>query len=413
MHDRNYLFRKADWFSVDQHQRQELMKEIESINGDRLLNTSIDDLCNYFEKKYQINVPTLLNDNIVADQHEIKIDVSGDLSRYFSNPGQPFYMNGTAIEVTVPFEGDAEVFKIQPTSYSLNPPQAEIRDNHLIIKIQGTDLTADRVRNEITNTVSSIEGYLSTLRSDTHSFNTQIQPVARASIEHRRNKLLKDRNLLHDLGFNIKERTGETKTFTAPEVRRKIAPTLPSASTAPYKPEPTLANADYEYILKVIQNMVQVMERSPSAFTTMDEESIRSHFLVQLNGHFEGQATGETFNYQGKTDILIRSEGKNIFIGECKFWAGSKKLIETIDQMLSYSSWRDTKVAILIFNRNKDFSKVLDSIHDTAKTHANFKHEDKSTCETIFRYVFAHNEDKNRELNLSIMAFNIPTKIDI
>jgi hypothetical protein len=408
MHDRNYLFRKADWFSVDQHQRQELMKEIESINGDRLLNTSIDDLCNYFEKKYQINVPTLLNDNIVADQHEIKIDVSGDLSRYFSNPGQPFYMNGTAIEVTVPFEGDAEVFKIQPTSYSLNPPQAEIRDNHLIIKIQGTDLTADRVRNEITNTVSSIEGYLSTLRSDTHSFNTQIQPVARASIEHRRNKLLKDRNLLHDLGFNIKERTGETKTFTAPEVRRKIAPTLPSASTAPYKPEPTLANADYEYILKVIQNMVQVMERSPSAFTTMDEESIRSHFLVQLNGHFEGQATGETFNYQGKTDILIRSEGKNIFIGECKFWSGPKKLIETIDQLLGYSSWRDTKVAIIVFNRKKDFTKVLESIQVTSETHSNYKRQLESKSETIFRYIFAHKDDQNRELFLTIMAFDVP-----
>lgn len=408
MHDRNYLFRKADWFSVDQHQRQELMKEIESINGDRLLNTSIDDLCNYFEKKYQINVPTLLKDNIVADQHEIKIDVSGDLSRYFSNPGQPFYMNGTAIEVTVPFEGDAEVFKIQPTSYSLNPPQAEIRDNHLIIKIQGTDLTADRVRNEITNTVSSIEGYLSTLRSDTHSFNTQIQPVARASIEHRRNKLLKDRNLLHDLGFNIKERTGETKTFTAPEVRRKIAPTLPSASTAPYKPEPTLANADYEHILKVIQNMVQVMERSPSAFTTMDEESIRSHFLVQLNGHFEGQATGETFNYQGKTDILIRSEGKNIFIGECKFWSGPKKLIETIDQLLGYSSWRDTKVAIIVFNRKKDFTKVLESIQVTSETHSNYKRQLESKSETIFRYIFAHKDDQNRELFLTIMAFDVP-----
>ena len=56
--------------------------------------------------------------------------------------------------------------------------------------------------------------------------------------------------------------------------------------------------------------MAQVMERSPSAFSTMDEESLRSHFLVQLNGHYEGQATGETFNYEGKTDILIRSEGK-------------------------------------------------------------------------------------------------------
>ena len=38
----------------------------------------------------------------------------------------------------------------------------------------------------------------------------------------------------------------------------------------------------------------------------------------------EGQATGETFNAAGKTDILLRIDGKNVFIGECKFWKGPK-----------------------------------------------------------------------------------------
>jgi hypothetical protein len=46
----------------------------------------------------------------------------------------------------------------------------------------------------------------------------------------------------------------------------------------------------------------------------MGEEDLRSHFLVQLNGVFQGQATGETFNFQGKTDILIRVEGRNVFM---------------------------------------------------------------------------------------------------
>ena len=68
MRDRNYLFNNADWHSVDQHQRKELAKEVDSINGDRLLNSSIDDLCDYFEKKYRIEVPVLRPENIVAAQ---------------------------------------------------------------------------------------------------------------------------------------------------------------------------------------------------------------------------------------------------------------------------------------------------------------------------------------------------------
>jgi hypothetical protein len=117
----------------------------------------------------------------------------------------------------------------------------------------------------------------------------------------------------------------------------------------------------YEQILSVISNMVMVIERSPSEFHNIQEEGLRSHFLVQLNGQFEGQATGETFNNQGKTDILIRANDRNIFIAECKFWKGEKVFLETINQLLGYTCWRDTKTAILVFNRNKKFSEVVKS----------------------------------------------------
>jgi hypothetical protein len=63
--------------------------------------------------------------------------------------------------------------------------------------------------------------------------------------------------------------------------------------------------------------------------------------------------SSETFNAAGKTDILIRVEDRNIFVAECKFWKGEKHFIPTIDQLLSYTSWRDTKTAIILFNRQK------------------------------------------------------------
>lgn len=408
MRDPSYLFNKVDWFSVDQHQRQQLAAEIDALDGDRLLNTSVEDLCAYFETKYRIEVPILKVDEVVADQQETQIDVSQDPQRYIRDRGRPFHVKGTTVEIAVPFEGDAEAFKVQPTTYTSCPPRGEVRDGSLILKVQGTDLAADRVRNEVDRTISEIEGYLTTLRTNAQGLNAQLRSIARTAIERRRAKLLSDRNLVGSLGFKIRERAGTSRTFVAPEVRRKIAPILPAAASTPYKPEPALADSDYAHILSVIQNMAHVMERSPSAFTSMDEESLRSHFLVQLNGHYEGQATGETFNYQGKTDILVRSEGKNIFIAECKFWSGPKNLGDTIDQLLGYSSWRDTKVAVILFNRNKEFSKVLQSISDTVKGHASCKRDLGAQSETSFRYVFANKDDPNREMTLTIMAFDVP-----
>ena len=106
MGDPNYLFRNFDWFSIDQHQRKQLAAEIDGWDGDRLLNTSVEDLSEYFEKKYWVDVPVLRVDDIVADQSETEIDVSHEPGRDILR--RPLNIKGTAIEVTVPFDGDGE-----------------------------------------------------------------------------------------------------------------------------------------------------------------------------------------------------------------------------------------------------------------------------------------------------------------
>ena len=403
----NHLFSETDWLYVEENQCAKLKNEVANLDGNRLLNTSVDDLCEYFVKKYRIDVPVLNRDGIEADQREKQINVSRDPRRPIA-PIRPSYKPGIEIEITVPFTGDAKAFTITPNPYPFHRPRSTVRDGTLTFSITGTNLETDKVRREIDCTVDHVDSYLTTLRGNADTLNRQLDSIARQCIEQRRERLLANQNLVESLGFKLKQRDDSPKTYRAPEVRRKITSVPPPASSMPYKPEPTLDEADYEHILEVIENMAQVMERSPSAFSTMDEESLRSHFLVQLNGHYEGQATGETFNYEGKTDILIRSGGKNIFIAECKYWDGPKKLTETIDQLLSYSSWRDTKVAVIVFNRNKGFTKVLDAIKSTTKEHPNCKRELDTPSETSFRFIFSHRDDTNRELTLTIMAFDIP-----
>jgi hypothetical protein len=386
-----------------------MVAEIEKVDPDRLLNTSVDDLALYFSEKYKIDVPVLDEENLVVDQREKQIDVSRDPNRYITDRSRPFYITGSEIEVEIPFTGEAEAFKIQPNPYTLSPPRASVRGNLLTFTIVGTNLETTQVRGEIERTVREVQSYLTNLRANVAGLNGQLQGEARAAIEARRNKLLANRNTVASLGFKMKERQNAPKTYVPPEVRKKISPVMPPASSAPYKPEPALGQNDYEHILGVMQGMTQVMELSPSAFHDVDEEALRSHFLVQLNGHYQGQATGETFNYEGKTDILIRSEGRNIFIAECKFWSGPKKLAETIDQLLGYSSWRDTKTAVVVFNRNRDFSKVLAAIPDAVRAHPQYKKDLPGSTETVFRYLFANRDDRNRELYLTVMAFDVPT----
>src|ERR1700683_160354 len=171
--------------------------------------------------------------------------------------------------------------------------------------------------------------------------------------------------------------------------------------------EPTIDEAKYQHILKVMGDMALMMERSPRTFAKLQEEEIRDHFLLQLNGHYEGSATGETFNAAGKTDILVREGNRNLFIGECKNWQGSQKLLDAINQVLNYLTWRDTKSAIMIFSRNKNFTSVLETIRSTVEKHPHKKRGPEVESETCFRYVFGNQNDHSREIVVTIMAFSV------
>jgi len=199
-------------------------------------------------------------------------------------------------------------------------------------------------------------------------------------------------------------------TYKPSEVRRKIVPMRPTTQLS-FKPEPVLDESEYQHILSVMDNMTKVMERSPHTFAYMDEEDIRQHFLVQLNGQYEGQATGETFNAEGKTDILIRSEGRNIFIAECKFWRGEKSFVEAVGQLLGYLTWRDTKTALVIFNKNKNLTSVIEKIKEVMDRHEHMKRGPKIEGATRLQYIFGNPGDPNREIAVTVMVYDIPDPV--
>lgn len=402
------LFVGPHWSDIEESIRTSMERYIDQIDGNRLLNTSVDDLCDHIDEKYRIDVPILHEDQIVVDHQETPIDVSRDFDRSIVDRTHPFHVAGTLIKVTVPFSGDPQAFKIRTAIFTTVLPRANVTRHNLTIEIRGTDLQSHAVKAEIDKTLGEIRQCLVSLGNRVSLFNDQIRQIAHQRISRRRQKLLSDQDLVASLGFRLRERTDAPRTFTVPDVRRRVRPTMPAASTKPYRPEPALNYDDYEHILTVMSNMALVMERSPAAFSEMKEDDLRFHFLVQLNGHYEGQASGETFNYEGKTDILIRTDGKNIFIAECKYWSGAKNFSATIDQILGYLSWRDTKAAVIVFCRNKSFSRVLDTISDTIKEHENVKRQIWENGEGRFRYVFAHRDDRNREMILTVLAFHVP-----
>ncbi len=171
---------------------------------------------------------------------------------------------------------------------------------------------------------------------------------------------------------------------------------------------------EYEKILQTCFRITEQMERTPNSFEILDESGIRNLILLNLNASYPNSVGGETFSVGGKTDILLRKEGVVTFIAECKYWKDHTYLLGAIDdQLMNYISWRDTKNAIFVFNRNVEQTPVLEKIDKIISEHPCCEGKSKFTTyglnqPGIMGYNFHHARDVGMKFLLTVMVFHIP-----
>ena len=405
MGDARRLFSDGDLASFLEERRRRLLSEVDGFEEEYILNAAVEDLCHHLVGKYSL-APLVLG-QVEAEVSDLPYDAAKDPQRYVSDRSRPCLIPGTQVAFAVAYEGDAALLRYRPSSFSSGAPLAQVVGSVLRLAFHGAEQDPAWFRARFEEQHGLTQQYVGWVAKDVEDFNVALGGLARRHIAARRGKLLADRNMAQSLGYPLRRRKGDAATYpvplrpTAPRIR------LPPASTAPFRPEPELEMEEYERILAILANTALVIERNPSSFTRMDEQTLRDHCLLQLNGHYEGQATGETFNSGGKTDILVRVEGRNVFIAECKIWDGPAKLADAIDQLLGYTSWRDTKTAVLLFNRQKEFSQVLAKTPGVVRDHPSYKRQQNYRSETGFRFVLGHRDDPARELVLTVLAFQV------
>lgn len=171
-----------------------------------------------------------------------------------------------------------------------------------------------------------------------------------------------------------------------------------------------ISDKAYNQILDKIFHFGQNLEKYKDLYEKFDEEGFRNFFLPYLNSISpKHTATGETFNKIGKTDILIQDQnGLNVFIAECKLWHGESELLKAVDQLLErYVTWRDEKVALIIFNKSvRKFGDIVEKAVESMKSHTNFSYYVGKRDSTSFSYFFTHPDDPRKKISLELIMFN-------
>ena len=172
--------------------------------------------------------------------------------------------------------------------------------------------------------------------------------------------------------------------------------------------EVLIGSVSVERILECINRTGKRFEDLPATYKQRDEESLRDNILLALSGISDISAYGEVFNKVGKTDILALENGEKKFIAECKFWRGEKVFLGAINQLLSYLTWRDNNVAVIIFVDNVDFVRVIDIAISSIQQHPYYVSLISQRDESWFEYKF---NNGNQDINLSLMIYHIPSSI--
>ncbi len=395
------IFYSQELSSLIQGYIRQMDAEVLGEDKNRLLNCNEVEYIQYLLSKYTIELLEFDWENKYVTDYEAGIPID-DFGRQRTVEKQ-------IITYHVPYKGNSGLLHAIPSTRIMWTTQVNINTfkSEISFDIINRNNNPEQIKRDADKIIENIQKQLLNIIKEIEQYNNNFESQIVTAVENRKNELLKQSDLLGSLGVPIKKSPDVPDTFAISALKKKTIIKKPTAPNTSFKPEPTLDSSTYEEILKIYHDTGIEIERHPDIYRGKDEETLRDHFLMVLSPHFQS-ATGETFNKGGKTDILIRHEGSNVFIAECKFWKGIRSYHKTIDQLLGYLTWRDSKAAILCFIKNKELTPVLDQIEAGTSQHSCFVKNYGKTADSQFRFNFHLKDDTTRGVELAVLCFHFP-----
>lgn len=405
----NLLFNQAILGDALRAQLAAVTKEVEGLSKDQFLANSDDQIIDHVYSKMAITPLEIHRDlmNLTEPQEST-------VERTDPYIGRRYEAHVICTSLSITYTGESDLWKMQPSTSTFNPPRGDYspqRGNDqtgtLRFKMEFTqgEYTSDAINNEVERNLKTIEEYLGWIKHDIESHNPQLQNEIRRKVAQRRERLGIIQSVSKALNIPIQTREGAPGLAQLP-LKQKIIQPLSSHNNRP--PEYTISNEDYENILKIIRHEGCSYERTPEPFAKHDEEELRDILMSHLNGHYHGLANGEAFRKKGKTDICIEFENRAAFVAECKLWKGEQLIIEAVNQLLGYLTWRDCKTALVIFNKDvAGFTQLQQKMRKILESHSNFIRSVGASNTGEWRAVHRFSDDSDRLVTIHVFLFNL------
>ena len=395
---------------------QKMKAEVEKMSDAEITSCNMQEWVEFLVSKYYIPPISIFETNIEKTIYDTKVKKSNPFRLH---PYEPEFweVDGVCISFSIPFDGNPDLFDLRPSSYILSSfyvhkfvaPRGEDCGSFTLeleyskqeLQEKGTSML-EFVQEQFSREFSSYKQMIDIVSAEAASYNTSLTSTALKLLEERKKRA--DSFSAISAALQIPLITSKNAPNSKPiQLKRIVRQPVNKPAVTPSVPESCISDGDYENINNIIAMFGTTMEKTARTYFASTEEELRDHLLAALNTHYDN-ATGETFRKIGKTDIHIEFENKAAFIGECKIWRGESLFQEAIQQVINYSTWRDLKVSVIIFNKdNKSFpailSKIQQWVHDNTVSHSQSK-------ANIWKCKY-HRPDMNVNIHISILAFDL------
>lgn len=372
----------------------------------------------------QIDADTLLSENedvLVAellDKHmprSIEIDWDGVTGspttevkkeeRDPFRPNQTYKVAASKMTLSVPYIGSKSILDYNASTFNYDSNEWALDDEVIRFDVVEYSLTTEAVQSRIKNVQARLDKKVVWANGDLARFLPNAEERTRGRLKQRRERILNDRKVEDSLGIPIVSTGVPRRPVRA---QPKYVSLDRRRSSSRFVPEPELDEAIYREVVEQVQAWARSLERTPGTVKKLGEEGLRDLLLGTLNTYWQGAAGAELFNGAGKTDILVRADDRNVFIGELKIWRGAKTVHSTIDQLLSYMVWRDSKGAIVMFIRNANPTAIIEKLHQEVEKHPRFVlAKSGGDPKTMKEYIFTADEE-GRRVSLAVIPVVLP-----
>lgn len=307
------------------------------------------------------------------------------------------------IVITFLFTGTTQLFSVKPNTWTLT--SYDIDDNSVSFTVRMTRLDADEFKRE--KEVAYDSANIGHVNKNTEQYDSQLKSTIFSLLKRCIDNYIQEDAFYQAINVKVDQNT--EAAYTVPTVKRKVIPQPLLNEKREFASEPTMADKMYNDVLNIIYQVGKSWEKKPSVYQGKDEEELRDLLLKFLETRYEGTtATGETFNRNGKTDILLKYvDGTNLFIGKCKFWHGASGFSKAINQLFDkYLTWRDSKVALIFFVPNNDSTNVIKTARVEMSKHSYFLSECGERGESSFSYIFHLPSYIERKVYVELILFH-------